>query len=61
MHENKNTEQGIRHHDKANLPKPVLNNEQDPNSIKDPLKAEIEKTQRIEKENNEKIRKGEER
>lgn len=54
MQENKNTEQGIRHHDKENLPKPILNNAQDPDSIKDPLKAELEKTKRIEKENKEK-------
>lgn len=51
MHENKNTNQGIRHHDKDHLPKTVLNKVQDPHSFENPLKKEQQKIADSEREN----------
>ena len=54
MNEDKNTPNGTPHHDKEHLPKPILNNAQDPDSIKDPLKEELDRSADMEKENKEK-------
>jgi hypothetical protein len=40
------------------LPKDVLNKEEDEDSLKDPLEQQLEKTARVERENQEKMRQG---
>ncbi len=48
---NKNTKSDPHDHNNQ-LPKDVLNNEQDPDSFKDPLEAQLEKTKEAEQQNN---------